>query len=366
MKIRKLLIIMVSRANNFDFMRLLFASSVVITHSYPLSGMMESDLLSKVTSNQMSFSYLGVKGFFIISGFLIFKSLLRCENLLDFYWKRVLRLFPALLVILILTVLLAPIVYESAIPYWKNRSVLTYVPHNMTLFFLQSKIEGVFDNNPYKGTINGSLWTICYEFSMYIMVSLLFFIRKKSFLKIAVLLLFVSSFAFSVFYPSFFHGPLSKMALNSLNFYDLMCFFTAGMLLTYLNIRSKKLENFLIIAALIIFISSIYLNVFSYTCYFTLPTLIILLGKKSTMYINKVGDILGDISYGIYIYSFPIQQALMYFFKLDTVPLMVFSLLLSFVMGYLSWHLVEKKALGYKNLVITLSQKRTALFAKKS
>lgn len=357
---------MVSRANNFDFLRLLFASSVVITHSYALSGMMGSDILYEMTTGQISFSHLGVNGFFIISGFLIFKSLLRCENLLDFYWKRVLRLFPALLFILVLTVLLAPMVYESAIPYWKNRSVLTYVPQNMTLFFLQSKIEGVFENNPYKGTINGSLWTICYEFSMYIMVSLLFFIRKKSFLKIAVFLLFVSSFALSVFYPNFLHGWLSKMALNSLHFYDLMCFFTGGMLLTYLNISSKKLENLLIIGAFVVVISSIYLNIFNYTCYFTLPTLIILIGKRSTMYINKVGDVLGDISYGIYIYSFPIQQALMYFFKLDTVPLMVFSLLLSFVMGYLSWHLVEKKALGYKNLVITLSQKRTALFAKKS
>lgn len=77
---------MVSRANNFDFLRLLFASAVVITHSYPLSGMLESDILSRMTSGQISFAYLGVKGFFIISGFLIFKSLLRCDNLLDFYW----------------------------------------------------------------------------------------------------------------------------------------------------------------------------------------------------------------------------------------------------------------------------------------
>jgi peptidoglycan/LPS O-acetylase OafA/YrhL len=341
---------MISRSNNFDFLRLIFASFVVITHSYPLSGASESDFLSRLTFSQMPFSYMGVKGFFIISGYLIFKSLLRCKNLSDYYWKRVLRLFPALFVVLLLTVLLAPAVYESAIPYWKNSSVYTYIPHNLSLFFLQSKIEGVFENNPYKGSINGSLWTICYEFSMYIMVSLLFFIRQKSFLKAVIILLFISSYALAVFNPYFFSGIFSKIGLGSNNFYDLMCFFTAGMLLTYLNI-SKKTEILLISAAFIVLIGSIYLKIFGYTCFFTLPVLVILIGKNSTMYINKVGDVLGDISYGVYIYSFPIQQTLMYFFKLDTVPLMIFSLMLSFLLGYLSWHLIEKKALRYKDLV---------------
>lgn len=132
---------MISRTNNFDFLRLLFASAVVITHSYPLSGLADSDFLSDITSSQIALSYLGVKGFFIISGYLIFKSLLRCENLLDFYWKRMLRLFPALIVVLILTVLLAPFVYEDTVPYLENKSVLTYIPKNISLFFYNLKLK---------------------------------------------------------------------------------------------------------------------------------------------------------------------------------------------------------------------------------
>ncbi|MEF9478143.1 acyltransferase family protein [Chryseobacterium sp. 1B4] len=85
---------MISRSNNFDFLRLVFASLVVITHSYALSGAAQGDPLSQLTHGQMEFSYLGVHGFFIISGYLIFKSLLRCKGLPDFYWKRLLRLFP--------------------------------------------------------------------------------------------------------------------------------------------------------------------------------------------------------------------------------------------------------------------------------
>lgn len=340
-----------SRSNNFDFLRLIFASFVVITHSYPLSGVPEADFLSQITRGQMSFSYIGVKGFFIISGYLIFKSLLRSKSLPDFYWKRVLRLFPALLVVLLLTVILAPAVYEHTVPYLKNITVFTYVPKNLSLFFLQYKINGVFGNNPYPDAINGSLWTICYEFSMYVMVSLLFFIRKKAILKPLVMMLFIISFILAVFDPLFLNEVLSKIGLNSRSFYDLMCFFTGGMLLTYVKIDNKKLENLVIISAIIISIGSVYLQVFGYICFFTLPVLIILIGKNSTKYINRVGEVFGDVSYGVYIYSFPIQQTLMYFFKLDTIPLMILSLLLSLLLGYLSWHLIEEKALKYKDLV---------------
>lgn len=340
---------MISRSNNFDFLRLVFASLVVITHSYALSGAAQGDPLSQLTHGQMEFSYLGVHGFFIISGYLIFKSLLRCKGLPDFYWKRLLRLFPALLVVLCLTVLLAPAVYESTVPYLKNTSVYTYIPQNLTLFFRQKGIDGVFETNPYKHSINGSLWTICYEFSMYVMVSFLFFIREKTFVKIVVILLFISSYILSIFHPYFLYGLFHKLALGSNHFYNLMCFFTGGMVLTYLN-TNKRTENILIILSFIVLVVSLYLNIFRYTCYITLPLLVILIGKSSTRYLNKVGEVIGDTSYGIYIYSFPIQQALMYFFKLDTAMLFILSLPLSILLGYISWHLIEKKALGYKDL----------------
>ncbi|WP_312510389.1 acyltransferase family protein [Chryseobacterium culicis] len=341
---------MISRINNFDFLRLVFASLVIITHSYALSGASQDDPLSQLTHGQMEFSYLGVHGFFIISGYLIFKSLLRCKGLQDFYWKRLLRLYPALLVVLFLTVLLAPAVYESSVPYLQNKSVYTYIPQNLTLFFRQKGIDGVFESNPYKHSINGSLWTICYEFSMYVMTSMLFFIRKKAFVKTIVILLFILSYFFTIFQPYFLYGVFVKMGLGSSHFYNLMCFFAGGMVLTYLKINNKKTENIIILLSFLALIISLYFNISKYTCYITLPLLIILIGERSTQYLNKVGEVIGDTSYGIYIYSFPIQQALMYFFKLDTAMLFILSLPISFLLGYISWHLIEKKALGYKDV----------------
>jgi len=76
------------RSKSFDLLRFLFASFVIITHSYALAGTKECDLLCQATGNQMVLSYLGVIGFFIISGYLIFQSLLRSENIISYYWKR--------------------------------------------------------------------------------------------------------------------------------------------------------------------------------------------------------------------------------------------------------------------------------------
>src|SRR5579883_434314 len=87
--------------NNFDFLRLVFALFVLITHSYAISGFNENlDPLRQLTNNQISFSTLGVKGFFVISGFLVFKSLQRSKNWFDYIIKRILRIFPALIAVL--------------------------------------------------------------------------------------------------------------------------------------------------------------------------------------------------------------------------------------------------------------------------
>lgn len=107
-----------TRKNNFDFLRLIFASFVIITHSYPLSGVKECDWLCQLSNGQISFSYIGLKGFFVISGYLIFQSLQRSDNIIDYFWKRVLRLFPALFIVLLLTIILTPFVYEGDVPFF--------------------------------------------------------------------------------------------------------------------------------------------------------------------------------------------------------------------------------------------------------
>ena len=79
---------------------------VVITYSYFFFGIAENDLLDQLSGGQTTFYYVGVRGLFMISGYLIFLSMQRSSTWKSYYWKRFFRLFPGLAVMLLLTVCL--------------------------------------------------------------------------------------------------------------------------------------------------------------------------------------------------------------------------------------------------------------------
>ena len=337
------------RKNNFDFLRLIFASFVIITHSYPLSGIKECDCLCQISNGQVGFSYIGVKGFFVISGYLIFQSLQRSDNFIDYFWKRVLRLYPALFIVLLLTIILTPFVYHGDIPFYYNKSLLTYLPNNLSLYRIQYVIDGVFEKNPYKSAINGSLWTIPYEFTMYILLSFLIIFRKK---KIVMQILLLMSFLLLLTGNIFYFEQLKQYGfiLSGEHLLDLGVFFIAGSLLAAINIEKIKRKKELLILISILVIASIYFDFYNYSKYLTLPILFILIGLNPIPYIYNIGNKLGDLSYGIYIYGFPVQQTLMYYFKFNYLELMIFSLFISYIFAYFSWHFIEKNALKLKKL----------------
>lgn len=337
------------RNNNFDFLRLIFASFVIITHSYPLSGINECDYLCQLTNGQISLSYIGVKGFFVISGYLIFQSLLRSNNIIDYFWKRVVRLYPALFVVLLLTVLLLPFVYQSNVPYFENESILSYIPKNLSLYKIQFTIDGVFENNPYKSSINGSLWTIAYEFTMYIMLSLLImFRRNKIALQTTLSLLFICLLIGNIFF--FEQSKLFRNVLAGENLLDLGLFFVSGSLLAAVNIENFNRKKELLFFISIILLISVYFEFYNYSKYISLPILFILFGLCPIKYISTIGNKIGDLSYGIYIYGFPVQQTLMHYFNLNYLQLMFYGLIISSIFAYFSWHLVEKNALKLKKI----------------
>jgi peptidoglycan/LPS O-acetylase OafA/YrhL len=333
--------------NNFDFLRLAFALFVIITHSYPLTGLPEADWLYQISNGQVSFSYLGVKGFFILSGYLIFQSRERSKGFIDYFWKRFVRLFPALIVVLVLTVLLGPFVYEGSIgSYLANRTVWTYIPNNLTLFRMQPGITGIFENNPYPSVINGSLWTIAYEFFCYCLIATLFFFKRKNTLAV--------TFYFLIFFflKLFFYDTLShyKFLLFAHHICELGTFFFGGALLAAVKIENSKHKNLIFSASLIILIASFFFNLFPMVHLVLLSPVVIIFGLSSTPYLTAIGKTIGDMSYGIYIYAFPVQQTLVYYFHMDYLNLMLYSTIITVILGYLSWHLIEKRALKLKKL----------------
>jgi peptidoglycan/LPS O-acetylase OafA/YrhL len=349
--------------NNFDFLRLIFAVFVIITHSYPLSGIIEEDILFQITHGQTSLSYIGVRGFFVISGFLIFQSLLRSKSLTDYYWKRVLRLFPALFIVLLLTVLLGVFVYQgSPLDYFASKSVRTYIPNNLTLYSLQYHISGVFETNPYKSAINGSLWTIPYEFTLYILVSFFFFFKSKgNFIRLILIVLIIVLYILNLMITDYL-SELNYKVLNAKYMSNLGLYFLIGSFMANINFKSDKLKYVLFFAAIILFILSLAFNVFNKFEFIILSVIVIPFGLLSVKYINNIVKKIGDMSYGIYIFAFPVQQTLMYYFKFDYKELMFCSLIITLLLSYFSWHLIEKRALEFKkytpyNLIVSFLKK---------
>lgn len=342
--------------NNFDFLRLLFSLFVVIAHSYILSGStIKENWVTQVTSGQIELSSLGVNGFFIISGYLIVKSLERSKTVLNYFWKRVLRLYPALFIVLLLTIILAPFVYENTIPYLQNKNVHLYLMRNLSLYNLKYDINGVFINNPYPNVINGSLWTLCYEFTCYVLLIPLFFVNDKNLKLFLVLLAFILFFVIGNNFIELVKS-ISLYGLDSVYFFKLGTFFLAGVLLALLRIEELNYGVFSILGVLLLTVLIIYLGFYKNVEHILLPLIVLLVGLYPLKPFNQI-HVLGDFSYGIYIYSFPIQQTLMYYFKFDTYSLMFWSVLLSFIFGYLSWNIIEKRTLVFKNIFANYSSK---------
>ena len=338
---------MIDKENNFDFLRLLFSSLVIVSHSFSLTGNDKDEIFLVLTNNQIALGAFSVKCFFIISGYLIFISLKRSKNLLEYIWKRTVRIFPALIVVLLLTLLFLPLIYTGSGNIFSQKDYWSYFYRNIGLYHMQYNVSGIFENNPYPKAINGSLWTIRYEFTMYLSLLVFFYINRKL-SQVFLLSAFFGFFVAANFAPNFGSSIASKFFLNANELYDLACYFIAGSFLASINFENFRQKKAAGIASAILLIIAIKFNQFQMAGYFLLPVIILGFGLSKTRYIKSIGKKIGDISYGVYIYGFIVQQTLLYFFGFGVYLLMFLSLSITAVFAYFSWHLIEKKALKLK------------------
>lgn len=339
----------VFKANNFDFLRFLFAIFVVVSHSYALAGVGEtSQWISKITHHQINCASIGLNGFFVISGYFIFQSLERSRSLHDYFKKRILRVFPGLLVVLIITVCLLPFLHRAGNVIFKQVDFYTYLPRNLSLYGFQSTVAGVFDTNKYHA-INGSLWTIRYEFTLYIALGFLFWIKEnKNKVRLLLWIAFFSMYLFFVFGMGRF-GNSNVMTLQGYEFFNLGTFFAAGSALA--SIKFEKLVSLsMLVISFLSLLMALHLGFYSLFKHLFFPVLVLCIGFTALPFFSTFGKY-GDSSYGIYIYSFPVQQILMSTFHTDVYCLIIVSCVISIGCGFCSWHLIEKKLLRFKKIV---------------
>ncbi len=338
----------INRSNNLDFLRLLFASLVIVSHSFPLTG--QPEIAGVFTNDQLSLGSLSVDCFFIMSGYLIFQSLERSKTLLSYLWKRILRLFPALFILLIITLLILPFLYNGA-DISKESSYWSYLPNGLSLYRIQYNVNGVFENNLYPKAINGSLWSLSYEFTLYLILMIIFPFRKnKNIVRIIMIIIFLICYILLQFRPSFLSNLFHYIIRDSSIFYKLAAFFFAGSILSFFNLKTYN-TLFIRIGITLSIILSLIIGCYQIVAPFLLSVLTLQLATLNTPPINMVGKKWGDISYGVYIYGFLLQQILMNYLVLNPFQLMLISLPATYILASFSWHLVEEKMLRYKNIL---------------
>lgn len=329
------------RDNNFDFLRFFAASMVVFGHSYGLSGQADREPL-RLFSGSYDSADIAVHIFFVMSGFLIAGSWLNSRSVLDFAAKRALRILPALIVSVLLAVLLVgPL--ATALPlgdYFAAPGTLAYLSN--AALITEFRLPGVFASNPFPDTVNGSLWTLPYEVLMYATVVTLGLLKAfgRNMALISLLLMVVTHFWLIPLYEV--QSDLLYKATR------LGAFFYAGVAFYLYRQRilwSWKLATLMVVANLI-FVRS---DQWEFVHVLTLPYLTLYLAQLRIPRLAGFGKA-GDFSYGLYIFSFPLQQLLMHWTdgQLSLVPFMLLSFAGSLLLAVLSWHLIEAPALRLK------------------
>jgi peptidoglycan/LPS O-acetylase OafA/YrhL len=335
-----------SRQNAFDLIRLLAASAVILSHSFLITaGSNDQEPLHWLTNGQTTIGGTAVGVFFTISGLLISASFVRSRSTMDFALKRALRIVPAFLVATIICALVVgPIattlpfqIYMTSADTWRYLTNAFFLPNIQILPGLFT-----FHSLPY---MNGSTWTLKFELLCYLGIAILLsFGRAARFLVLAAWALsFIIPLVFSD--PAYAKGVMFFVITGS----KLFRFFGTGAIL-YLYRDRLPVSKPLIAASLLVCALSAFTPLFLETAAILGAYAVICSGYLSPKWISQI-TARGDISYGVYVYGWPIQQ-LVWPIGLDN-PMhwainTAIALPLAMGAGVLSWVLVEKPAMRLK------------------
>lgn len=332
-----------TRENNFDFLRFFAAALVLFAHSYPLVGRREDEPLTLLTGYEKGGS-IAVGIFFVMSGYLIASSWLASSSPQSFLLKRALRIFPALIVaVLLTTFVLGPLVSQLDLSaYLTDNGTWTYLQN--ILLVTRYELPGVFSGNSFPDVVNGSLWTLPLEVLMYIGVMLLgltgFLKRRLIFLPIAVLAVGHFWLLGKLGIDSYFIKNICKLG---------MLYYSGAALFLH---RDDIPWRGWIAALLAIALVATFRTAIGPLVYFVaLPYLVLYLAYTPLPWVSRFGKY-GDFSYGLYIYAFPFQQLSVYLFgpQLGVLGLTLIAFVPTLVFAALSWHLVEAPAMRLKRL----------------
>ncbi len=334
------------RQNNFDAVRIIAALAVLVSHQFALSARPESGVLGV-----HSWGGVGVLVFFSISGFLVAQSWDNDPRALPFMARRLLRVWPALAVAVTLTaVVLMPLV--GSMPWREYFADPLFTRYFRLLRFSnQLFLPTGFDGNHLGRVINGSLWTIPIEMKCYVVLTvfgLLGLLRARwRWLVAAATLLIGVVYLWAP--PEALQHRFAYNAHRSMPLEFGLCFFIGVVCHHHRRRTTGRAGLPLLLASWVLGVLSIALDQPLLALVFLVPLTAIWFGTASWPVVRRMGRF-GDLSYGLYIYAFPMQQLMIWWFhdRLPWVAVLALSLLSTVALAYASWHLVEKHALRLK------------------
>lgn len=338
-----------SRDNNFNLLRFAAAFAVLYSHSYAIVlGIGNYEPF--VTRIGYTLAGIAVDVFFITSGFLVTASLLRLQSFNSFFRARALRIFPALVVMsLLLAFVLGPLFTSLPLrEYFGHGDVYRFVLKDSTILFgIKMKLPGVFEGLHFR-EVNGSLWTLPFEVRCYLTVALLWFVALRmraptvvSFTRLAVGLAVVSLLGFWVAH-----------AVGYKHWHTFRLFYMFFVAAAFWVLRGRIPMTHPIAAVMAVALAAgvVFPRAFFWIYPLAIPYLVLYAAYVPGGWIRGFNR-LGDYSYGIYIYAFPVQQVLKATVPDITPPQMIVAAtVLTLPLAMLSWHLVEKPMLARKEV----------------
>lgn len=332
----KLIEVTKGRNNNLDILRFFAAILVILCHSFPISlGIGVLDPLAVLTNDQISFGSLAVSVFFLYGGFLICKSMHRLQTTKAYFKARIIRIFPPLIFV---TVILAFIIG----PIFTNMSLCTYFTSIGTykyllngVLVLQHNLPGVFEGNTYVSVVNGPLWTLPIEFLCYVMCYVFYKLKllDKKNMVFTVLIFIIGCVGAKILSGSI--AVLEPMIRP-------MGLFFAGMVY-YVYQDYIWMHIKICMMSLVGLVISAILGILPYTIFVFLPYFLMYIGYATRIRFSGFAK-RGEISYGIYLSAWPIQQIICQFFGGEMNPIINFGLTVpcSIVAGLIIYKCIEE------------------------
>lgn len=330
------------RNNSLNALRLLLATLVVVSHAWPLTGLEPEPAFGGANLGTWA-----VFGFFAISGFLITRSRLRARRTRDYYRARALRILPAFVVALIVVAFVFAPLSQLVDPgaSWNPLSSLTYVLRNLPLYapiVWQPGIEHTLVNAVYPTDWDGPLWTLFWEGLCYVAIGILVSVLPRKVLPGVLIGLFAVLTVVST------ATTLNIVHVNDLvaRAIPLLLAFIGGALLFVFADRVRLSPLWVIVAAVLLAVTIL---IGMGPSLGTLPFGLLLIWLGCVLPLQAVGAKY-DISYGVYIYAWPVQQ----FVTLVAGPLLPIPLDLLIVLAitvplaFASCILIERPALARK------------------